>query len=188
MQNQDNWQFVERPGYFGRRRDQRHAEFNAKYGVGNWRLVHRVGDAAYDFDEACRGFYEESYYQWLTDRPDEVDFICSFGECIDNAPSNILAGTDYTHQEAYSNHIQDIAVRNVLKRLDRWFEGDADRVLVIRSQDSNGYRFGPGNIPFHAPDLIWQPELCPRWANSRSVEAFWQSNKWLQAREVARAA
>jgi diadenosine tetraphosphatase ApaH/serine/threonine PP2A family protein phosphatase len=177
----ENWKFIERPGYFGRRRQQRHAEYTARFGHGKWRLIHRVGDQVYGFEDACRLFYEESYYVWLRERPDDVDFICSFGECVDNAPSNILSGTNYVHQESFSNRIQDIAVRNVLKRLGRWFKGPEDTVLVIRSPASNGYQFGPGNIPFHKPELICQPEICPRWANTKSTEAFWQSNKELQA-------
>jgi hypothetical protein len=185
---QDGWRTMFRPGYFGRRRDQRIATYNATYGAGNWRLAWVVNGRAYSFVEACKLFYEQSYYRWLADHPEEVDFICSFGECIDNAPSNVLAGRDYAHQESYSTHIQDIAVRNVLYRLGREFEGPADSVLVIRSADSNGYRFGPGNIPFYVPELITQPEICPRWANSGSVEAFWQSTKMVQVRQTVEAA
>lgn len=179
------WVSVERPGYFGRRRDQKIARINAQYGIGNWRLVHVVEGTAYEFVEACQLFYEESYFRYLADHPEDVDFICQFGECIDNAPSNIQSGCDYEHQEAYSTHIQDIAVRNVLKHLGRWFTAEREEILVIRSPDTNGYRFGPGNIPFYDPKLITQPEICPAWANSGSVEAFWQSCKTLQVRKEA---
>jgi hypothetical protein len=177
------WVNVARPGYFGRRRDQKIAQFNARYGMDNWCIAHVVEDVSYDFLEACQLFYEESYYFYLKDRPDDLDFICSFGECIDNAPSNIQAGCDYTHQEAFSCHIQDIAVRNVLRRLGRKFEATRQEILVIRSSDSNGFQFGPGNVPFYDPKLITQPEIVPGWANSKSVEAFWQSNKTLLVKQ-----
>lgn len=186
------WTKVERPGYFGRRRDQKVAELNARFGEGKWELrwvidysgfpqLKPTGDRTdfYSFEEACRLLYEESYFRYLSQREDEVAFICSFGQCIDNAPTNVQSGFDYTKQEAFSTHIQDIAVRNTLRRLGKWFTGPADRILVIRSKDSDGYRFGPGNIPFSWPTLITTPSMAPSWANPGSVEDFWQSNKWI---------
>ena len=178
------WRRVERPGYFGRRRDQIVLGYDTKYGAGQWRLVWIVdGGATHTFEDACKYFYEESYYLYLKDRPDDVDFICEFTECMDNSPTNVHSGLDYTAQEAYSTHIQDIAVRNVLARLGRSFTGKRTELLVIRSADSAGFRFGPGNVPFYAPSAIMQPSKCPSWANRGSVEDFWQSNKWLQIDE-----
>lgn len=180
------WRNVERPGYFGRRRDLKRAQFDAQHGAGNWRLVWIVPafkdnpEVVLSFVQACKVVYEESYFQHLKDRPDDVDFICEFTECIDNAPTNVHSGLDYTAQEAYSTHIQDIAVRNVLAKLGRAFTGRRTELLVIRSADSNGYRFGPGNIPLYRPEIITRPSLCPSWASRDSVEDFWQSNKWLQ--------
>ena len=175
-----SWLNDHRPGYFGRQRDAKISALNKLHGEGKWRLAWVIGDVALEFAEACTRFYEESYFTYLRARPAEIDFICTFGECIDNAPTNVKSGCDYTKQEAFSTHIQDIAVRNVLRRLDRKFEGPSDKILVIRSADSDGFRFGPGNIPFATPSLITQPSLCPKWANAGSVEDFWQSNKWVQ--------
>lgn len=172
------WRDSHRPGYFGRRRDEKIEMLNVRFGPGNWRLVWKFNNQPYSFEAACRLFYEESYYRHLSNM--DVDFICSFGECIDNARTNVASGLDYTKQEAFSTHIQDIAVRNVLVRLDRKFEGPADRILVIRSADSEGFRFNPGNVPFFEPGMIIQPELAPSWAKAGSVEAFWQSNKFVQ--------
>jgi hypothetical protein len=226
------WRSIERPGYFGRRRDQIMLGYDAKYGAGNWRLawvmpgflktstcamptntpgvlcgapathtcssagdtcnahksscytrIQRSLDIALEFEQACKVFYEESYQRYLEDRPDDIDFICEFTECYDNSPTNVQSGLDYTTQEASSTHIQDIAVRNVLHRLGRSFTGKRTELLIIRSADSNGYRFGPGNVPFYAPNAITPPSRCPSWAKEGSVEAFWQSNKWLQVIE-----
>jgi len=174
------WRSDHRPGYFGRRRDAKTAELNAKHGEGRWRLAWVAGAFDFSFEKACTVFYEESYLRQLSAHPLEVDFICSFGECIDNAPTNVESGLDYTKQEAFSTHIQDIAVRNVLRRLGRKFDGPPDSLLVIRGVDSNGHRFGPGNVPFITPGLISQPSLVPAWGNRWSVEDFWQSNKWVQ--------
>lgn len=178
------WENVERPGYFGRQRDKKVAALNDKYGAENWRLIWARDDgiAAMDFPSACAYYYQWSYVLWLCHHPEHVDFICSYGECIDNAPSNTQSGLDYTKQESFSTHIQDIAIRNVLRQLGRKFEGPPDKILVIRSKDSEGFRFGPGNVPFYDPSLITQPSLCPGWATRNSVEDFWQSNKWIQRR------
>lgn len=184
------WRSVTRPGYFGRRRDLIFSRYDANYnGRDNWRLVWLapvLGDRpgyVFNFEQACRMLYGESYTRYLQDRPDDVDFICEFCDCMDNSPTNIHSGCDYAIQEARSTHIQDIAVRNALKQLGRGFTGKRTELLVIRSQDSNGYRFGPGNVPFYNPSLIIQPSMCPPWANPGSVEDFWQSNKFLQVRE-----
>lgn len=174
------WETVSRPGYFGRKRDEKVAAFDAQYGKGQWRLAWVAGSTSLTFFNACRQFYEDSYHQHLSVRPEEVDLICQFSECYDNAKSNVKSGIDYQIQEAYSTHIQDIAIRNVLRRLDRWFTGARGDLLQIRSKDSEGFRFGPGNIPFAWPQFIVPPSLCPSWANVHSVEDFWQSNKMLQ--------
>lgn len=185
----DKWLNLERPGYFGRKRDEKVAKLNEKYGAG-WRLVWEVlidgkPIRSLEFEQACMAFYEHSYLLYLSGKPEEVDFACSFGECIDNAMTNIESGLDYTKQESYSTHIQDIALRNALRLLGRKFEGPKDKILVIRSKDSSGFRFGPGNVPFYDRQLITQPSMCPRWANLGSVEDFWQSNKWIQVKDPA---
>lgn len=182
------WRNVERPGYFGKRRDQIVLSYDATYGVGNWRLAWIVpgfrgaSSVALDFEQACKAVYEESYTQYLQARPDDVNFICEFSECMDDSPTNVHSGLDYTAQWTKSTHIQDIAVRNVLAKLGRSFTGKRTELLVIRGADSNGHRFGPGNVPLYRPELIIQPSKCPQWATPGSVEDFWQSNKHLQVR------
>lgn len=185
-----SWKPIERPGYFGKARDKKIAALNKKYGVGNWDLRWVVFDnyqngppTTRPFVDACSWYYEQSYLLWFHDHPDELDIVCSYGECIDNAMTNIRSGCDYSKQEASSTHIQDIALRNVLRVNGRVFEGPKDKILVIRSADSTGFKYGPGNIPFHTPSWITQPSLCPKWAQKGSVEDFWQSNKWICVKE-----
>ena len=174
------WTPLLRPGYFGRRRDEKIAGYNEKFGEGNWRLVWWYMGDFFDFESACISLYGESYFRYLKNRTEDTDFICLFNEVIDNAPTNIASGRDYTKQEAFSTHIQDIAIRNALHRLGLKFTKRAGEVLRVSSADSNGYRWGPGNVPFMDPDEITQPSLCPKWGNAGSVEDFWQSNKMLQ--------
>lgn len=180
-----NWVKLYRPGFFGRRRDQIINELNRNHGEGNWEL--RWCTPAFpegtNFVESCIIHYEFSYLQWFRDHMDELQYIAeNYAECIDNAPTNVESGCDYTKQEAFSTHIQDIAVRNVMRFFSLKFKGPDDKILVIRSADSEGYRFGPGNIPFHDPLKIEQPSKCPKWAHPGSVEDFWQSNKWVMVK------
>lgn len=173
-----------RPGYFGRRRDEKIGYLNAEHGIGNWKLVWSFVGSDYEFNDACILFYEWSYFCWFDSHQDDLDFICTnYGECIDNAETNIQSGLDYTSQEAFSTHIRDIALRNVISLHGRKFHGPADKILIIRSADTEGYKYGPGNIPFFSPDSIVQPSLAPKWAHKGSVEDFWQSNKYIAIRK-----
>lgn len=188
MHSVPGWRDLRRPGYFGQRRDAIVKQLDTEYEPGNWRLVWKIpipGSGPSGFASACKLYYEESYFQYFSTHPGDLDFICSFAECIDNAPTNIGSGCNYSKQEAKATHIQDIAVRNILRRFGRKFLGGRTPkdILVIHSDDSNGYRFGPGNIAFYEPGYIIQPSLVPKWAKIGSIEDFWQSNKFIQIYE-----
>lgn len=206
----DNWNPVRRPGYFGKRRDEIIAALDKEFGKDYWRLrwrialpaAHRISRLSFDFEYACKNFYEMSYFAYLIFNNAELDYICSFIEVIDNSITNINSGTDYNHQEAMSTHIQDIAIRKVLKRLGLKFksrccerdlneDGNCDkhrvsdvhtRILTVRGPTSNGGHLNPGQVPFIWPHLIEMPSLRPDWAKAWSVEDFWQSNKWVEVR------
>lgn len=173
---------IERPGYFGKSRDRKIKNYNRLYGENNWTLIWKLNHTLLTFEQACKQCYEESYYQYLQNSPQDLKYICSFKECYDNDISNIDSGTDYLKQESNCTHIQDIAIRNVLKRLNLSFSGT--ELLQIRSHDTNGFRFNPGNIPFFLPDLIIKPSLRPKWSKVNSVEDYWQSNKYLGVNDV----
>ena len=177
-----DWYPVERPGYFGKRRDQKIAALNEKYGTGNWKLAWKFGTDFYDFVPACRYFYERSYFEFFTKNRDALVVVCQFRECMDNAETNVNSGMDYSIQEAVSTHIQDIAVRNVLHLMGHKFTSQNDSLLVIRGEDSNGQWLNPGHIPFFDQFEIGHPSLAPFWVKPHSVEDFWQSNKWVVMR------
>jgi hypothetical protein len=176
-----HWRTVGRPGYFGKRRDQITLNYDRVYGIGKWRLAWIVGSKAFTFAEACKQFYEESYLRYLKDRPDDVAFICAFVDVIDNSAVDVHSGCDYEIQVDSATHLQDVAIRNVLQRLGVKFTGERTEHLIIRSDSPNGgQQFSPGRVPFYDPGLILRPLKCPTWAYVNSVEAFWQSNKYLQ--------
>lgn len=182
MPDMSDWQTVERPGYFGRHRDDRYAGYDARYGSGNWRLVWRIGQRLGPVAEAVM-LYEDAYVAWLQLHPAELDeLVAVAAEVYDDAPSNVASGLDYRQQETSRTHLQDIAIRRSLVRLGRQFAGER----LIRIRDAHGdhplsLRLSPGMISFHRPDLIVRPELAGWWRPS-SVEAFYQSNKLLQTR------
>jgi len=192
----ENWENVRRPGYFGRSRDQKFAALDAEFGQGNWRVrwcislpaPHRIARLGFDFEYACKNFYEMSYLAYLIFNSAELDYICSFEEVIDNGISNITSGFDYNKQESNATHIQDIAIRKVLKRLGLHFRPsksamiDPHKVLVVRGPDTSGGHLNPGQVPFIWPHLIEMPSMRPDWAKPWSVEDFWQSNKYIQVR------
>ncbi len=178
----ENWITIGTPGYLGAERDFRFKEWNEIYGEGNWRLVWTVNRTLVDFLGAC-ALYEDGYYYFLIKNSHIVgQLIYDACNVYDDNPTNVESGFDYKHQETARTHIQDIAIRRCLLRMGRWFKGR--ELIQIRSK-ADGHCLGrvlsPGNVPFHRPDLIGQPELKGWWKKG-SVESFYQSNRVLQIR------
>lgn len=177
-----DWITVGRPGYLGGARDRMHKEWNVRYGAGGWRLVWEAEGKFLDFLGAAE-LYEESYYRFLKGQPEVLEtLIREASEVYDDALSNIASGFDYTRQETGRTHVQDVAIRRCVRRLGRRFEGASP----IQIRDRLGAHplsltLSPGQVPFHAPGIIRQPELTGWWLPG-SVEAFYQSNRLLQRR------
>lgn len=171
----NNYSIVDYPGYFGKKRDQKHAEYDKKYS-DNWKLAHEVNGRILEFDEAIL-LYDDAYYHHLRSSKETLDWIVrAASEVYDNAPSNVKSGVDYNKQENGSNHYQDISVRRALIRLGTWFKGN--HLVQIRGPESEGYRLQPGQVPFHIPELIRQPRK-EGWWKAGTIEDFWQANKVL---------
>lgn len=183
------WKTVERPGQFGRRRDQRRAEFDERYGPGDWRVVWRIGRRLGSFAEAVM-VYEDAYCQYLADNTAVREALVSTASDVyDNDLSNIASGFDYAHQESDRDHIQDVAIRRCLVRLGEEFRGREP--LQIRHSDGShplSLTLSPGRVPFHRPEWLIRPEIVLWWAEPGSVESFYQSNKLLQRRVLKRDA
>lgn len=185
-----------RPGYYGKRRDEILEKYNQTYGKNNWKTSWVVGKnlkwvggeepvqgeyVVFDYAHVCK-LYEDSYYEYFRQRPGELEFIIkNASEVFDNYESNVESGLNYEKQEPkIGTHIQDIAVRNVVARFGRQFEGK--KLLQIRTIEGNiGAKWSPMQIPFHRPDCIMQPKAIGWWDRgvANSVECFYQSNKIL---------
>ncbi len=175
------WVVIDRPGYFGRHREERHEQFNRQYGQFGWRLAWLVDDLVYSFEMAVM-LYEDSYRRFLTAEPAvRYQLVNEASNVYDDAQTNVLSGLDYGEQETGRTHLQDIAIRRVLVSLGYWFKGDT----LIRIRDKDGshplsMELSPGRVPFSQPELIKKPQL-EGWWQPNSVESFYQSNKVLLA-------
>lgn len=170
------WITLGRIGYVGRLKGRVNALLTEVYG-DHWRIVHSVTGKALS-NEAALQLYEDAYFYFWRDNSNTLEqLVRTASDVYDSAPSNVRSGTDYAKQETENTHLQDIAIRRVLQRLSRTFEGD--RLVEIRGRDSEGYHLNPSNIPFHKPELILSPRQKGWWREG-SVEDFWQSNKVVQ--------
>jgi len=105
--------------------------------------------------------------------------INNFSEVYDNNVSNVNSGFDYSIQEFEGNHFQDIALRRCLIRNGTWFKGN--QPLEVRLSEP-GIKFNPGEVLFHKPELIPQPEVIGWW-KSGSIESWYQSARYLEAKD-----
>jgi hypothetical protein len=168
----------DRPGYFGKKRTEKEAEYNKNYLFG-WHECWQVRDMVYNFFEAVM-LYEDAYYEYLKSDPKLLEWVTNFTECYDNSITNIEDGSHYDVR-APVRHLQDVSVRRSLMRMGLFFRGtDPINLLQIRGPESNGHLLMPGNVKFHRPEFILQPSeagAAEKWVKPGTVEEFWQRNK-----------
>ena len=178
----ENVELIERPGYLGRKKQERHEEWDKEFGKNNWTFVWKFGERQLSFEEACL-VYEDAYLRDSSDRKREKiwkDLFANARDVYDNSETNVNSSLDYTIQEAYSTHLQDIAIRRVGIRRGWKFKGE--KLIQVRGPGSEGYLLMPGIVRFHSPKMIEMPDgvnLAPSWAHPKSVESFYQNNRWL---------
>jgi len=181
-----NWITIERPGYFGKKRDELISGWNQKFGEGNWRLAYQWGELVLPRKMGIQ-IYEDGYYEFLKNNPKTLEWLISTASDVyDTAPTNVLAGFDYEHQETPNSHVHDVSIRRAVARLGKWFHGD--HLVWVRMKDSEGYVLSPGIVPFHLPEMIVQGEIKDYggkgiWWNPGTIEDFYQRNKVLQVKE-----
>jgi hypothetical protein len=174
------WVDIGRLGYLGKHRDEMCARWDSKYGKGNWRLAWKVGMEYVDFLQMCK-YYEESYYRFLKGHEEILgELVHAASDVYDDAVSNLHSGFEYNTQETNRTHVQDIAIRNAVRRLGSKFKGD--ELLQIRDREGShalSMELSPGRVPFYDKSIIVQPELGGWWKPG-TVESFYQSNRMLQ--------
>lgn len=186
-----DWKTVERPGYLGKKRDEVEVNWNQRFGKGNWKIAYEFGGLVVPREMGIE-LYEEGYYHFLLGNPNVLDWlVTTASDVFDTAPTNVEARFSYSQQETPNNHVHDVAIRRALLKTGNWFAGD--HLVHVRGPKTEGSRLAPYMVPFHMPEFIsdksikdygnkgsWWDEL----GVSKSVEAFYQKNKVLQARTI----
>ena len=187
MLRQEEWQLIDNtsPGYVGKRRNDLWAERDAKYGKDNWQTIWLVEGIYLEYEEACR-LYEDAYFEYFKQRPELLEHLLEVAsEVYDDDPTNVESGLDYSKRGSVRTHIQDIAIRNCVRRLGRTFNGS--RLLQIRDrmgEHALSLALSPGQVPFHKPELLSHPDnleviRAKAWWLPSSVEDFYQRAKRL---------
>lgn len=164
-------------GLFGRGKQAVFDRLDERFGTGNWAPRWYIDGKIEDKAGAIQ-HYEDGYFHFLQNKPDVLEWLVkTASDVYDNAESNVQSGLDYAVQETDATHLQDIAVRRVLQRLGRTFEGD--HYVQIRGHETEGFVLNPGQVPFHRPEIILPRSTERKWWNPDSVEALYQHNKAL---------
>jgi hypothetical protein len=180
------------PGYVGKHRNELWAERDARYGKVNWQTIWLVDGNYLEYEEACH-LYEDAYFEYFKQRPELLEFLLEVASDVyDDDPSNVESGLDYSKRGDVRTHIQDIAIRNCVKRFGREFRGD--KLIQIRDRIGEhplSLALSPGQVPFHKAELISHPDnlaeiMAKAWWLPSSVEDFYQRAKRLVVRRKHR--
>lgn len=170
---------IGRAGKMGRGWSKKRQAYDKAYGRAGWVLVHCVGGVVLDFVSACQ-LCEEAYLVWLRSHAELVELLTTMASDVyANATSNVRSACDYSVQERKREHVQDIAVRNALRRLGQPFRGE--KLVRISGVDAFDERLCWEHISFHRPELIYQPSLMGPW-EPESIASFWYSNRMIALR------
>jgi len=186
-----NWKIIERPGHFGKEKDNLYEKWNSEFGEGNWRIAWQWGNRFLEKRDA-QLIFEDAYFEFARKHPRLwFKLINTAEEIWDTAVSNIKSGINYDIQETPGEHVHDISIRRVNLRKGLEFKGR--ELIRIRKPTDNELSaiFGPYAIPFHIPSMISQEKIKDytgfgewwlNWEGKNSAEDFYQKNKLLIVR------
>ena len=190
-----SWVTVERPGYFGKRKEELEAKWNNEYGEGNWRLVWETPQGQIlTFDEVFT-MYIAGYTEYFRLHPDEALYLTdNYSYAYDKDP--------ITEEEAFDpralfeklgrpNQFHHVALNTALKELGLTFKGKEPiqvRAGKLGTDSDNwpaGWQWQPGLIPAINPEMIRDDVVFEaRWWNDGSIEDLYQSCKALQVKAI----
>jgi hypothetical protein len=175
-----DWKDSERPGQFGKSRNQKIFDYNMKYAPGNWKLAWKWQNDFIEHDLVLQ-IYEDAYYLDSFNREERwFQLINNACNVYDNVLEDVESGLSYEMQKYSSTHLQDIAIRRVLFRRGLEFKGQ--ELIQIKGKNKDWKDFSPGFVKFHLPEFIEQPPITSWWMKD-SIEDFYQSNKHLMIRK-----
>ena len=175
----DDWAILGRPGFAGKQKRQKRKELLNKFGEGNWKIAHLYEDNLLSRELALIHF-ENSYQKFFEDNPEILEWLLHTAiDIYDNQESNVNSGLNYSIQETEDAHLHDIAIRRVLQKMGKEFQGES--LLQIRGEKSDGFILSTGQVPLYKPKLIQRKQLKGWWGKN-SIESYWQSNKVLSVK------
>lgn len=187
MLDQKTWKPVDNSstGYVGKHRNEEWAKRDERYGKGNWQMGWLVGGKYLEYLEVCK-LHEDAYFEYFKKRPELLEFLVDeASDVYDDDPSNVESGLDYSKRVDGRTHIQDIAIRNCVRRFGKTFQGD--KLIQIRDRVGEhplSLALSPGQVPYHKPEQLSNPDNLDEirgsgWWLPGSVEDFYQRAKRL---------
>jgi hypothetical protein len=165
--------------YFGKQKDQKCIDLSNRFG-DHWKIGWYV-DGEIETKETALILYEDAYFNFLNNDSKVLDWLVNTAsEVYDISTEDVKSALDYSIQTSEANHLQDIAIRRCLYRLNKEFQGD--HLVQVRGRKTEGYVLNPGKVPFHIKHYILHSKDT-KWWNPDSVEAFYQHNKVLAVDE-----
>lgn len=183
LYKENEWITVYRPGQFGKIKNFLYDTYFKWFGKEEvkWRLRWEWGEDLLPQEIAIQKYEDAYLYDSLKREELWLELINEASDVYDNSETNVESGFDYNKQETKATHLQDIAIRRVVRKRNWKFKGK--KLIQIRSHDTYwGDKLSPGRVKFHKPEKIKIPHL-KGWWDENSVEDFYQSNKVLQIRK-----
>lgn len=189
----ENWVVVERPGYLGKQRDAKEAEWNEKYyGHDNWRYAWELANGeVLDYARIFWEIYVAGYVKYFLENPREATHLTNnFAYAYDKEEIDRNTAFDpyaLYGQPNHPNQFHHVALNIALEYfLGLPFQGrlpiqvrEGKPDTPIKDQPL-GYLWSPGRIPTVRPDLI--PRDIEGWWRRGSIEDVYQSAKVVQAK------
>jgi len=189
-----SWQTVERPGYLGKKKDEKFRLWDREFGKGNWRIVNQlVTGEIYSYEDIIYKVYMPGYEAYFLSHPDDLKFITqNFSYAYDKDQIDKDKAFDIYalyNKPGVANQFHHVAFNVAIEqRLGVSFKGS--KPLKVRegkpgtpdSQQPDGYKWSPGRIPCTIAQLIPDPHIFGWWGYN-SIEDFYQSTKTLQKNE-----
>ena len=185
-----SWTIVERPSYLGKQRGAKEAEWNEKYGEGNWRYAWELANGeVLDYERVFWEIYVAGYVRYFLAHPEETIFLSeNFSYAYDKEEINREEAFDphaLYNKPGHPNQFHNVALNIALECfLGLPFKGE--RPIQVREgkpgtetdHQPEGYLWSPGRIPAVRPELI--PRDIEGWWRRGSIEDLYQSAKVVQ--------
>lgn len=196
LQTTDVWRTIERPGYLGKKKDEKYLLWNQKYGEGNWRLVNETATGEiFSYEDIIWKIYVPGYAMYFLKNQDEARFVTdNYSYAYDKDLISKESAFDIYclyNKPGVANQFHNIAFNLALEYfLGISFKGT--HPLQVRegkpgtpdSEQPEGYRWSPGRIMAVRQDLIPKVDLGQTWWSSGTIEDFYQKSKSLQIKTI----